>query len=147
MHPIAERHLYVLFWFLEVPPVKQHASLWIGCLTIDTDLRGNLFAICAWTASAHEELFQAKQGVSGTPHGTKPLKCKCVRRANSCGNSTAFENGSKRLFDKSADGRRKSCVNRLQEEVEALRQRLAEEEEEARKLRNEVSYDLEFHAE
>lgn len=59
-------------------------------------------------------------------------------RAKSYGNNTAFENGGNGLFNRGVEGRRMGRVDQLQEEVELLRKRLAEEEEEARKLRNEV---------
>ncbi|CAM6129103.1 unnamed protein product [Calypogeia fissa] len=91
-------------------------------------------------ATAYEELFQPKQVVSGTAHGIKLFKRKLVRRAKSYGNNTSFDNGGRRFFDRNVEGRRVGRVDRLQEEVEALRKRLAEEEEEARKLRNEVCY-------
>ncbi|BBN11514.1 hypothetical protein MPTK1_5g12590 [Marchantia polymorpha subsp. ruderalis] len=96
-------------------------------------------------SSVYDEPFQPKQVVCGSLQGSKLFRRKPVRRANSFG-SSSFENGAKKSCDKkgaaktSGETQPEVLVDRLQEEVEALRKRLAEEEAEARKLRNEVCY-------
>ncbi|KAL2636271.1 hypothetical protein R1flu_007750 [Riccia fluitans] len=96
-------------------------------------------------SSAYDEPFQPKQVVRGSQYGSKLFRRKTVRRNNSLG-SNSFQNGANKDSGKKSepklagDGQPEVLVDRLQEEVEALRKKLAEEEAETRKLRNEVVY-------
>ncbi|KAL3677538.1 hypothetical protein R1sor_027486 [Riccia sorocarpa] len=105
----------------------------------------NTTKLSARDTSAYEELFQPKQVVCGSLQGTKLFRRKTVRRNNSLGSSPCQNEAKKHTVKKgtakAAEGDQSEVlVDQLQEEVETLRKKLAEEEAESRKLRNEVVY-------